>query len=143
MAGSAVINKYREKIEEKGIRFICIGKFPEEIGNISDVDICTILSNLLKNALEAAVLYDGALEKKIQLLIQWYNTEILLKITNPSNAVGDLSGTSKADKKNHGIGLQNVKDAVEKYHGYLKTEYEKEIFCVRIVLPIGENDTQI
>lgn len=34
----------------------------------------------------------------------------------------------------HGIGLNSVKDVVEKYNGEFKTEYDDREFCIRIIL---------
>lgn len=34
----------------------------------------------------------------------------------------------------YGIGLNSVKDVVEKYNGEVKTEYDDREFCIRIIL---------
>lgn len=34
----------------------------------------------------------------------------------------------------HGIGLNSVKDVVEKYNGEVETEYDDREFCIRIIL---------
>lgn len=42
--------------------------------------------------------------------------------------------TTKKDKINHGIGLGNVQETVERYHGILETSREKQKFIVEAVM---------
>ena len=49
-----------------------------------------------------------------------------------------LPRSNKSDKKNHGIGMGNVKKAVERNNGKFEWYQEKEYFGVSIILPIKE-----
>ena len=72
---------------------------------------------------------------------------IWLTVTNPFlNISVDKSGnlkTTKADKKNYGLGMKNVERIVEKYNGAVFTEHEYSVFTsnvrmrVKKVEPIG------
>lgn len=42
--------------------------------------------------------------------------------------------TSKEDKKNHGFGIYNLKNAVEKYQGEVSFDCENQKFIAEIVL---------
>lgn len=42
--------------------------------------------------------------------------------------------TSKKDQRSHGWGLQNVKVAVEKYHGAMEFDYSDSVFTMNIML---------
>ncbi len=43
--------------------------------------------------------------------------------------------TSKKDKNLHGFGTQNMRRALEKYDGMLKSEAEEDAFTVSIMIP--------
>lgn len=47
--------------------------------------------------------------------------------------------TSKSDKKNHGYGIEIIKDIVDKYNGSYFTNYQNDIFVTYIILNTGEN----
>ncbi len=127
---------------------------------MADVDITTVFSNLLDNAAEASEMSemckipdasgagktaeienaDEALEipqsmRKFWLIIRGEQIQdfTVIKI---SNYYAGSYQPGKSGKKGHeGIGLQNVKSAVEKYHGELKIECGESEFSVTMVFP--------
>ena len=46
-----------------------------------------------------------------------------------------LQTTKKTDKENHELGLENIKDSVERLHGKFDIEYDDRYFSVKIMLP--------
>ena len=42
--------------------------------------------------------------------------------------------TVKANKIDHGFGLDSIQEAVNKYHGFMKTSYTENVFVLEIVL---------
>ena len=42
--------------------------------------------------------------------------------------------TNKHDKHSHGIGMQNIKNVVEKYNGIMKINYDDSWFEIIVVL---------
>ena len=62
---NAVVNRYYEMAEVQGIIFRYIGKWSGKLYGITDVEICCVLSNLLKNAFEAVMRIPEGREKKI------------------------------------------------------------------------------
>ena len=105
--------------------------------NIDDFNLITILGNILDNAITAAAKTGkGIIDLSI---IQLYS---YLEITCKNNHCetfkeknGTLLTTKKDNKENHGIGLGNVKDCVEKLHGQCNLEYDDMYFCIRITVP--------
>lgn len=63
---------------------------------------------------------------------------LLLRIVNsytgPLRKQGERFLTSKAASQEHGIGLNNVKQIVEKYHGEMHFETEADLFRAEILL---------
>lgn len=118
------------------------GSIPTDL-SVDEVSICTIYSNLVKNAVEELQrLKEGAKERP-ELFIEFKSGKDFLRIaiknTMRENALfqGVDTPTSKADSKNHGIGLGNVKRTVEKEHGRLTVEKEDQMFCAYVLLPIS------
>ena len=46
----------------------------------------------------------------------------------------DILKTVKKDKRNHGIGVRNVKETIERNHGMLQINREEEKFVAEVVL---------
>jgi sensor histidine kinase regulating citrate/malate metabolism len=47
--------------------------------------------------------------------------------------------TSKKDQKNHGIGLKNIRQTIEKNHGSIQTREERGGFLIVLQLPLNAN----
>lgn len=119
--------KCKSKI--KNVNFTCAAdetfRKKEEIANIDIIDLCTIIANLLDNAIEA---YTECNDYDIRINLDYINNSYRIEIANTIKG-SVLSGnkalkTSKSDTKNHGIGIKSVKSRAEKYNG--KTEFTEE-----------------
>ncbi len=130
----AILNKYDAECKRQGIEFIVKGHFPIQC-EVSVYDLCTIFSNLLSNAFEAAAMVENG---QIIVNIRYTDTELLIWIENDYEGTvvvehGRLR-TKKADAEYHGIGLENVKTCVEKNYGNMYIETVEQRFVVKISL---------
>jgi len=105
--------------------------------NIRNIDLTTILGNLLDNALEAAKTAPERL-RFLHLTIRRINAMLIIKVENrygeaPTQENGNLL-TSKVDKVFHGWGLKSVQTAAERYDGVINTEYADSIFKTVVTL---------
>lgn len=152
---------YKEKIHD--IKFICANHFlnillgdfkrgaekekvPTEIfveGGfkvefVQEIDITSLLGNLLDNALEAA---KKCKKGKIWVYLYMQNDGefVVFRIKNTYNGAiiqnGEQFMTTKEEKNFHGIGLRNVNRIVETYSGDIYRNYDGKIFETMIVLP--------
>lgn len=123
--------------KEPEIAFSCDGKIPADI-QIDDYDLCTIFSNLIRNAIEACNRLPEDAKKWIHLDLYMLQDNLYIRMENPVMSevnVQKLEGsTSKEDKKNHGFGIYNLKNAVEKYQGEVSFDCEDQKFIAEIVL---------
>lgn len=123
--------------KEPEIAFSCDGKIPADI-QIDDYDLCTIFSNLIRNAVEACNRLPEDAKKWIHLDLYMLQDNLYIRMENPVMSevnVQKLEGsTSKEDKKNHGFGIYNLKNAVEKYQGEVSFDCEDQKFIAEIVL---------
>lgn len=107
-----------------------------QLGSIAEMDLCIVLFNLFDNAIEACEKIES--DKYIKLDI-FQNKSYL--IVSMQNSVGEgvlvnnpKLKTTKKDDKNHGIGLNTIKDIVKRYNGIFKTDEENSIFTVDVWL---------
>lgn len=134
----AIINQYYTKAQECGVHMEVKGRFPVDCA-IDAFDLCTIFSNVLSNALEAA----KETEEKYILVECVYTEMTIMIIVSNSYKPDAVNGggqwkTRKADLDYHGYGLENIKDSVEKYKGGLDIETKDNIFSLRILFSYME-----
>lgn len=128
----AILNKFDAEAREQHVEIKVKGHFPMEC-YISAFDMCTILSNLLSNAILAASQCD---EKKVFVEFKYTSEEIFIRIENAyvhdlNIEKGELL-TTKTDSTEHGFGLGNAKECVEKTGGYLSVLMENNRFIVML-----------
>lgn len=117
--------------------------FPSMI-NISDMDLCSLLGNLLDNAIEACCKLDED-KRKLQIEIKPYNNMLSIYMLNNSagnyhyNPIDGSLLTSKNKKRNeHGIGLKRIMEIVEKYDGIIDIVPKENTFSISILIPIND-----
>ncbi len=130
---------FRAKAEEARRDNVRINIDGSKVGDIelTDLEVCTLLGNLLDNALEAA---RKSADKWVNAAI-WRERDLLILTVENSLAVlprqnGSLFFTSKPDKRHHGIGLRNVERVVRKYDGRLKFQVNPKHFRVEAILNV-------
>ena len=105
---------------------------------LEEQDIVVLLSNLMDNAIEACEkLEDG---KVIKLKLIREKQQLVLSIQNPVSGEVLIRDnqicTSKEDRKNHGIGLENVQMVLDKYQGIGMMRYEEGEFHYTAAIPM-------
>lgn len=112
------------------------GRVPPE--GINSEDLCTILSNLIDNAIEACEKVAG--RKKIEIESGEANGFLILSVSNPTvNGANPKFRTTKKDKLNHGIGLKNVERTIKKYNGTLDLGKNGELFTANVRVEMKGN----
>lgn len=103
--------------------------------SIDEVDLCTLIGNLLDNAIEANP-EGGMIDTTIQML----KGNLIFVMENTINRkmiMRDESFiTTKKEKEFHGIGLIQIDEIVKKYEGYLRRKIEKNRFITKIMIPL-------
>ena len=132
-----ILSQKAELARQQNIETSIHAEYPKDC-KIDPVDLCTILTNLLDNAMEACRKLPEASAKILSVTIRRINQFIIIQIANscieePVISKGNFK-TSKTDKRHHGWGMKNVRLAVEKYHGTMEYEYNKNMFIVSVML---------
>lgn len=132
---AVIINHALFKAEQSKIR-IDLRVEELDLSFISDIDMTTILVNILDNSIEAcrALSEDKRL---IRLYVERRMGFVLIHITNPYESINFTSERIyNSTKSGHsGIGLSNVEQTVEKYNGVFNIETADMMFTVSITIP--------
>ncbi len=131
---NAVLSKADTEAREKQIELEITGHLPAKC-NISVYHLCTIFSNLMNNAIEAA---EQTEKRKIWVICRYTEEEIIVEIGNYFNSSHQIEKaglhTSKIDENYHGWGMKNVMDSVECCKGLIDIEVIDDQFIVSVTL---------
>lgn len=124
---NAILNYYIPMLSSD-VEVKVSGYFSKEIA-INAMDLCTIFSNLIQNAVEA-IECDESEEKYLRIQLNQGSEYIEVTIHNSyikdeTTSKGKLPFSKKEDDRNHGFGLRNVSDALVKYEGNHTMDFEE------------------
>ena len=129
-----IINSKLSNLE--GVQVIVSG-YVGSFKGVEDIDMVSILGNILDNAVEAQEKVIG--EKRIELLFLQKNAnQVIICKNRVSGSVlkgNELLSSTKASPELHGLGHQIVEAAVKKYGGIIDYFEEEGSFGVQIILP--------
>lgn len=131
----AIIDNYRREMVSKNIEFNWDGTCRLLEIDIDLFDLCTVFENILVNAIEACEkIYSNRI---VSISVQMINNKICIieKNTMDGNLILDKEGkpvTTKTDKKNHGLGIKNIRDVVTKHDGMIKFKSEDGWFEIAL-----------
>lgn len=104
---------------------------------VSEDAFCTILLNLLDNAIEASRKEeDPLLQITIKCVQEYLVCVVRNKVSRDVLAENPDLRTTKADKNAHGFGTKIVSQAVERCDGILNYSMEDGFFTVKVMLPL-------
>lgn len=131
----AIINYMLQRAELLNAKIEVMVSFPEDsIMNPMDMNI--LFGNLLENALRAIEEIEDEEKRKIGIKINYKKGIVHIHIFNSYEGEIKRKGnqilTTKNDKIRHGIGLENVRQVVEKYQGNMDIDTRNQLFNVNI-----------
>lgn len=129
---NSILTIKEKNCTEMKIELECKCSVSERI-NIEIIDICSLFSNLLDNAMEACEKITPETEEKrwISVHASEQGGFLIVKVKNPySGEIKDGFLTSKEDRQNHGYGLKLIRQIVKKYNGRLEVETKNGVFCI-------------
>ena len=135
---NAVINSKLSAAKSYGINIVCI--CISDFSGIADLDLCSLLSNILDNAISAckSCLPES---KRIYMNISAdeYKYDFCVKNTISTSVLKNNPKllTDKRNKKEHGLGVKIIKSITEKYEGKVDFYEESDEFCCRVILKKG------
>lgn len=113
-------------------------------GNIRDIDLISVIGNILDNAIRGAGECEISRKVKVRIFMQNEGNILVVKIKNDCaeniklQENEDLK-TTKKEKGIHGYGIKSVIRTTEKYGGQFEFFLEDNIFTAIAWFPIVEN----
>ena len=110
---------------------------------IQNYDMGVILGNALDNALEACRrLVEEERESRLFIRLSSFRkgNMLFLEVENSFDgklirkAQAEFPATSKTDREAHGIGLMNIRNAAEKYHGAVDWSAKEKVFTLSVMM---------
>ena len=134
----AILNCKKQVAENQGYSMQFNIELPNNTG-IASEDFCSILSNLLDNALEAVKdVKESDTPHCIEVNIRRIHQFLMIQVKNPCSQnnirKNSFLPTTKKDSSIHGLGLKNVKKAIAKYNGSFQYEIMNHTFCATALL---------
>lgn len=125
----AILTDKNELAQKNNCKIIFDGSVSDEI---SVSNICTILSNALDNSIEACSKIDSDETQIIDVKCVASELIQIIRISNPNLDNNAVTETSKADRKNHGFGLSNIRRTVERMDGQMIISSQYPTFVLEI-----------
>ncbi|MDE6021526.1 MAG: ATP-binding protein [Ruminococcus sp.] len=132
----AVLNSKLSVAEQKGIQLNIKAHIPQGM-TMTDVELCSVLGNLIDNAIEACekLSYD---QRFMRVYIDKFKGQFYLSVQNSSPSVRRDKGTYRTTKEgSHGFGLFRIDRIAKKYGGYVNRQYEEGIFATELLIPLS------
>lgn len=133
---SAILNHVFLKAEQRHITLKMDLQGEEQLSMLAGVDLTTIVSNLLDNAVDAVSELQEE-QRYIHFAVAFQMGEIMIHVENPTkNDLKREGNTVVSTKEGHfGLGLKNVGMVVKKYKGDFKTNVKDGTFIAAITIP--------
>ena len=110
---------------------------------MSDVELCTVVSNLIQNATEALNQLDTS-DKGLEIEFVHHKGYLLMRIKNTMlhknieyKGEKNIFITTKKDKEQHGIGIRNAEETLVKNGGTLKFDIKQNEFVAIAMIPVA------
>lgn len=132
---NAVINVKLSAAKSYGINVICM--CISDFSGISDLDLCSLLSNMLENAVAACrSCRDPGKRIYVNILSDEFKYEFCVKNTIETSVLqkNPKLTTTKNDKTIHGSGIKIIRSIAEKYYGKVDCYEENDEFCCYVEL---------
>ena len=132
-----IVDEKMNICQSKGIDFK-IDVDSKNTGFIKNMDMSSILANILDNAIEACDKMTSN-KKYIKLTSMWAEDMFVIICENSKEnevkKIGDRFITDKLNKSEHGIGIKSVEKSVKNYDGNMMIFCDDSLFKVKIMIP--------
>ncbi len=139
----AILNSKLGVAEKLNIRLNVKANVPEGLP-MSDVELCSVLGNMLDNAVEACASLPEE-ERFMRVYIGRLKGQMYLSVQNSAGKVRKEKGVYLSTKESasseplHGYGLFRIDRVVRKYGGYVNRQNEDGVFATELMIPVKNN----
>lgn len=136
-SANAIINQKSLEAQQVQVSFLVDGVFYNDL-LISKLDVCSLLGNLLDNAIEAAAKAETEALRCVKLSIKRKNNILILVVENGYAIEPVIENgvfvTYKKDTEHHAIGMLSIQYVAEKYNGTVNYTFKNNRFKSTVML---------
>lgn len=131
----AILNSKLNTAAKLNINLNVKANIPENI-ILSDVELCSLLGNMLDNAVEACSRLPET-ERFIRIYIGRLKGQLYISVQNSAGKLRREKGVFLSTKEGeHGYGLFRIDRVAKKYGGFVNRQNEEGVFATEITLPL-------
>lgn len=142
-----ILNMESAKARRAGVKLDAQVLAPAQL-QIADPDLCSLLVNLIDNAVEYLAADDTLARRTVEAEVRLVQQSLILSVRNPLRPGDEEKAlrltTSKAHPQEHGFGSRIVASLARKYGGAVYYQAEDGYFLVRVILvdaPAGKEQS--
>lgn len=140
---SAVLNMELSKARAFEIQLDVKAAVPPSLP-FKDTEVCSLLTNLLDNSIEACVLHQIE-NAVVEVRIRPFQNYFCIHVANPIGEDVDIEKlrslkTSKKNARFHGYGSQIIDSIVEKYEGSINRSVQDGKFIAEIMMNMADSE---
>ncbi len=137
----AILNSKLSLIKSRDISVNAKAVVPPSL-EISQIDLCAIIGNLLDNAMEACLRIEATEKRFIRIFIGILKGQLYISVTNSMGNSIHKNGASYVSSKTDtesGLGLMRIDKLADKYQGFVNRQHEDDIFATEVMLPLNNS----
>lgn len=128
-----ILSSHENEMKENNIELQHDIRIPEKL-HVPNVDLTSILSNALENAIHAVLPLETE-KRKIVLDLRMNDEKLLISIKNPIAEMPKMiDGIPYSDQDGHGFGTQSIRYTTDKLNGNWQFSIKEDWFILKIVL---------
>lgn len=137
---NALFNERKSYAEEEGVALEYDVIEPLYLQDIDDVDLCSLVGNILDNAIEAEK--KSAKREGILFCMRMAREgrHVIIQVENSYDEEAENNKTKTVETERvgakHGIGLRSVRKIVRQYGGMMEDKKSDGMFRIKILLPV-------
>ena len=139
LAVNSVLHTSAALAAQNDVTFRCKALLEKELP-LPELELAAVISNLTKNAVQAAAQLPAGQERYVKVKICPVKQQLLIAVTNPYDGTLELSpetGLPRSAKGvGHGYGLQSVRFFAERSNAMFDCDTEDGVFSVRMLIPL-------
>lgn len=137
---NALLVERKEYADDNGVILDLDIKEPLYLQDIEDVDIITLIGNLLDNAIAAEKSVKSKAGVRFSMCMSREGWHVLIQVENSYEEKADNKETGRELKarigEKHGIGCKSMKKIVKKYGGIMESSKADGRYRVKVILPV-------
>ena len=131
-----LISHFKRKAEQAGIGVSVKAVLPNNLA-IPDTELCVMLANALENAIHAVSRLPESAEKRIDMVFDIKQNNLLIEIRNPYCAeITMRDGLPEAPDGERRYGCRSIQSIVQRRNGNCIFDAANGVFVLRIAIPL-------